>query len=245
MVFLYFLMASGDICHCYIMPAEQLLDFMAKNFSGFRTVVITQSTLRTDSEGEGVFKEQVLMKSPDFFHLKALDPGSKRPYPHHTSYRQLLIATTGDRIMRLLLKMGLNPHIVAFTRIDGIIAYRIGEKGPETPKLLIEKERFIPLLFVYRAPGNPEGETISVRFLDYRKQDKGWYPFEISVATEDGIKERSTVLSLQINAPVSSSLLEPFRIRPDPAEQTPETGSSDLEDERLRKIIKAFEEKYR
>ena len=45
----------------YIMPAEQIIDFMAKNFSKFKTLVFTQSTHQQDKEVEGdgrIFEEK-------------------------------------------------------------------------------------------------------------------------------------------------------------------------------------------
>ena len=55
----------------YIMPAEQLIQFMAANFSKFQTLVITQSTQyenQGDKRAEKVFEEKIWMRSPSFFH---------------------------------------------------------------------------------------------------------------------------------------------------------------------------------
>ena len=49
-------------------------------------------------------------------------------------------------------ELGIDTQQVAYTRLEGTVAYRIGEKDPEKPKLLIEKARVLPLLIVYRRP---------------------------------------------------------------------------------------------
>ncbi len=248
MIFLLGLLISmilgrGDRCLGYIMPAEQLIDFMTRNFSALKTLVVTQSTLRIDKDQERVFMEQVLTKSPDLFNLKILDQRVERQTQPDLSYRQLLMANPADRIERLLTIMGIRLDIVALTRIDGVIAYRIGEKDPDKPKLLIEKERFLPLLLVYLPSGDTPEDIVTVRFRDYRKQDKEWYPFDITYSTGSGIREQYTILSFQPNAQAGSSMLRPFETQPGP-DQPPEGGPSKTEEERLRNIIKAFEEKY-
>ncbi|MBW2609556.1 MAG: hypothetical protein JRC68_04330 [Deltaproteobacteria bacterium] len=234
-------------CHGYIMPAEQLVDYMAANFSKFKTLVITQATQQIDQryeETEKVFKEQILMKSPDLFYSRVLDQNGDRATPPDITYRQLLVANKKQRLEQLLSMLGIDLQSVAFTRIDGIIAYRIGDKLPDSPKILIEKERFLPLLLVYRESGNPEGDTITVRFRGYRKLDKGFYPYEISYSVGDKIREIYTIQTLQANVPVNSSLLHPFEISSYPQDQASENVQSEIEEERLRRIIKTFQEKY-
>jgi len=123
--------------HGYIMPAEQLIGFMTSNFSNFKTLVIIQSNQQGNQGHENpetVFKEQIWMKSPNLFHSKVLDQDVSRSEVPDITYRQLLIANKKDNIERLLSRMGINLQSVAFTRIDGIIAYRIGDKGSESPK---------------------------------------------------------------------------------------------------------------
>ena len=122
----------NDRCHGYIMPAEQLVDFMIKNFSSFDTLVITQSTLQTEQDREKVFKEQVWLKSPDLFNLKSLDHIAGRIELPDMAYRQLLMANSRWRLEQLLSMMGVNLQSTAFTRHGETIAYRVGEKGPDS-----------------------------------------------------------------------------------------------------------------
>ena len=234
---------TSHICYGYIMPAEQLLEFMTKNFSNFKTVLITQSTLQKRPDGERFFTEQIRMKSPDLFDLKVLDRVEERVELPDMAYRQLLIANSSWRLEQILSMMGINLQAVAFTRIDGIIAYRIGEKESYRPKLLIEKERFLPMLLIYNSREDLSENMVTVRFQDYRKQDEGWYPFEITYDLGDKIREQYTVQSFQSNEPVDPSLLQTLDIKPYQS-HVPEKGLSDVEEERLRDIIKAFEEKY-
>ena len=240
-VFVLLLFITSDRVYGYIMPAEQLLDFMADNFSKFKTLGIVRSTLQISNGSEKVFKEQIWLKSPDLYNYKIIDRSVERSQSPDMTYLQLLMANSSWRMEGLLSAMGINSQNVAFTRVDGVIAYRIGEN--EAPRLIIEKERFIPLLLVYRLPEYLEGNMVIVHFQDYREQDDKWFPFEITYATGDKIKEKYTIQSLESNIPVDSSTLKTFQIMPAPEQEEKPILSND-EDERLRNIIRAFEEKY-
>lgn len=231
----------------YIMPAEQIIDFMAKNFSKFKTLIFTQSTQQQDEEAEGdgrVFEEKIWMKSPSFFHSEVIDRDVERAAEPASAYRQLLIANNGQRLSRLLSKMGIDVRSVAFTRIDGQVAYRIGDKEPDSPKILIEKDRFLPLLLIYRLPGQIFKESIRVRFKDYRKMDRGWYPFEIIYFDGQRIREVYTIQTLRLNVPIDKDFFASPRAKVQPGEPQ-ETPKGSPEEERLKDVIKKFEEKYR
>jgi hypothetical protein len=227
------------------MPAEQLLEFVAGNFSKFETVVIIQSTLQKDLENEKVFKEEVRLKPPDLFSLKALDHIAENRESPDMTYRQLLMANKGKNLESLLSLMNMDLQTVAFTRIDGVIAYRIGSEDAGSPKLLIEKERFLPLLMEYRLPEDQGGEMITIRFEDYREQEGKYYPFEISYSTDESIEEHYTIQTFQYNVPVDESSLERFAINPFqyiPSEELEEV--SDTKEERLRNFLKMIKEQY-
>ena len=232
---------TGGKGYGYIMPAEQLLDFMVNNFSKLKTVSIVQSTLQVSDGREKVFKEQIWLKSPDLYNLKVIDRAVERTRYPDMAYLQLLIANSRWRIERLLSAMDVNIKSVAFTRLDGVIAYRIGEK--EGPRLLIEKERFIPLLLEYRMAENVDGDMVTIRFQDYREQGNNWFPFEVTYSEGNMIKERYTVQTFEYNIPVGSALMKHFQLIPAPEHET-ENIAADDEEDRPKNIIRAFEEKY-
>ena len=248
----------------YVMPADQLLDFVVENFSRFNTVNIIQSTLQTVDGNEKVFTEQIWLKSPNKYSTKALDRMAERDFiAPDILYRQLFVASSRWRIERILLSLGIDITKTSLTRFNGTIAYRIGNKDTDSPKLIIEKKRFLPLLLKYRIPDKPDREVITVEFQDYQEQDKGWYPFEITYKEGESLNETYTVQTFQANNPIEASILKSF-----PEVELPEgyetvNGSfivkskvvsedetkkdsekTDIDKERLRNVIKAFEEQY-
>ena len=230
----------------YMMPAEQIIGFMAKNFANFETVVITQYVIQEDEKDKDqgkIFKEQIWMKSPGLFHAKILDQQEEVGTARNTAYRQLLVANQPHRIEQILSGMGINLDAVGFTRIDGVIAYRIGEKEPESPKILIEKESFLPLLIIYRPIESLAHNIITVRFGDYRKLEEGWYPFETTYSLGQDIRETYSIQSLLANEPVDNQIFYASGEKSDSSE-SPEKRQEDPDEKRLKRIIKTFEKKY-
>lgn len=239
-----FTVGRSSLIYGYIMPAEQILGLMLKNYSKLYSLIIKQSTVRVDQNGEKIFEEMVHLKSPDYSRLDSPDYTGRIEDPDMI-YRRLLISNEVSSIQELMAFIGIDQREVTLTRIDGIIAYCIGDKEPGKPKLLIEKERFLPLLLAYRSAADRSGDIFSIRFSDYRKPNETWYPYKIEYSDGKGVREIYSIVSIQPNVPVDDSIIHSTdtKKREPPA---PEVGENpDLEEDQLRKVIKAFEEKYR
>jgi len=204
---------DGD---AYIMPVEQLLDRMSARFSRFKTVLLSQSTRLIGAEGDNnstmTFDEQVWIKSPgssgsqiapeiEGQGMSVEDINTLR-LDVDTAYRQLLVSNSPQHLSTLLLEWGINLASVSLTRLDGDIAYCIGESPKEGPRLLMEKERFLPLLVSYRAVHGKGTRNIQVRFNDYRKVENGWFPFRIDYFLDGDPVESYLVLKAEFNVPL-------------------------------------------
>jgi len=251
-LFLSLTLMISETCPAYVMPAEQLIQFMSAGFSNLKTVILTQFVqqfIRTSEEDLDIseieiIKEQIWMKSPDFYRARVLDEETNRHFVPDLTYRQLLVSNSAERLTALLSGLGIDLGQVAFTRIEGAIAYRIGDRDPEGPKILIEKEHFLPLFLQYRSSRHPEGKVISIRFRDYQQVEEGWYPFEIAYSSDTMMNEIYTIINIMSNMPIDPSILS----SPMPEIDTgvSEGAKQSLSDEeRLRDIIKKIEEKYR
>lgn len=245
-------LGAFQAARAYVMPAEQILGFTAKNFAFFRTVVIDQTVRQEDSEnggGEALYREKIWMQSPDGFRSERLDGSQVGGDPFGRKYRSLLMAGTPSRLMGLLAGMGINLQRVAFTRLEGTVGYRIGGEAPEVPAVVIEKERFLPLSLIYWVPAKDGAALVKVMFRDYRKLEKAWYPYEISCSLGADFHKTCTALDLKVNLPVTKTLSNVPGAEPSPPPQSPAAGAPDnyfdpSEKERLRNILRAFEEKY-
>ncbi|MCU0593977.1 MAG: hypothetical protein MUC98_00760 [Desulfobacterota bacterium] len=196
------------VLQAYVVPAEQILQFMAANFAKLDTLVIQQSTtlLQTGENPEKVVEEVLSIKSPNLFHSSVLDSSSEQTVSADRLFRELLIANSQKRLLPRLSEVGIDTQQVAYSRLEGTVAYCIGEKDLKKPKLLVEKARALPLLMVYQPPGQDTGGLIRVRFLDYRKVEQGWVPFEIHYFSGDRWTEKYSVHSVKVNTPLKPSL---------------------------------------
>jgi len=134
--------------------------------------------------------------------------------------------------------MGIDLEVVALDRFDGVTVYRIGDKALHTPKLLIEKKRFLPLFLSYMPPMGSRQEVVEVRLGDYRKMEGAWHPYHVSYVGENGLEERYLVLDLKLNVPVES----PPREAPELSLSKEEQGSP--EQKSMKELIRVFRQKY-
>jgi len=225
-----------EAAYGYVMTAKQIVDMMASRFSKIETLVITQSTHIIEprtQEVRMVLEEKLWIKVPRFYKSKLIEKSEDhdridasttltplRPGNHvaneiaadrsftDSTFRSILMADRGDRTLTLLSQIGIDLKSVGLTRLDGIITYCIGDKDPKSPKILIDKERFLPLFLSYFPAGESGPRLTVVRFNDYRELPTGWYPFQIDYSMGTERMERCFVLDLQVNAPVDVSIFE-------------------------------------
>jgi hypothetical protein len=221
---------------------------MAANASKFKALVITQFTQQEKKQPTEVpiselFREKIWMQAPGRFHAENLSEEGKRREVPDVTFRRLLLAASSESFMELLLEMGINLEVVAFTRVDGIVAYRIGGAAPDSPKILIEKERFVPLQLTYWSIGDRAGALVEVTFKDYREVDKGWYPFEITHKSERWPNETYAILTILPNTPFDPSIFSSPMSGATP-DGSPEGEEGLSTEERLKRIIRKFEKKY-
>ncbi len=260
--FIVFLVIAAMACvlpgkgRAYVMPAEQVIGFMAVKFSKIKTLVITQSThlVNQDDQGpETVIKEILWLKVPGFLYSEievktdaegtaGLEKTAIRLSPD-MAFRRLFMGNSRKALMMLLSSIGINLESVWYTRLDGVIAYQIGDRYAGSPKLLIEKERFLPLLISYRVPGGSGQKIVTVRFEEYKKLAEGWYPYQITYSVGEDILERYSVIDLQINVPIEPSVFEDRGEGARPLRDF-ESSQDEANENRLRDIIRLLKEKY-
>ncbi|HDZ24407.1 MAG TPA: hypothetical protein ENH70_07720 [Desulfobacteraceae bacterium] len=206
----------------YIMPAEQLLGLMSARFSRFHTVLLTQSTqLMTTGEEDREtisFEEKVWIQSPGLHGSLVVPEIEGRDMTPEdiqslrldvdSGYRKLLVANTAGNLSTYLMEWGIDRETVSLTRINGVIAFCIGKSPKEGPRLLIEKERFLPLLLSHRATLGQETREVEVRFEDYRKTQNGWFPFRIEYFLDGEPVEKYIVLEANFNVFLPSGLIK-------------------------------------
>jgi hypothetical protein len=222
----------------YVMPPEQLLEFMAENVAGYDTLGLRweHRSGAGDPTAEPV-TETVWYRSPGEVRVRALDGwGGAPPGAPGPGFLELFCGDT-RRTERYLARHGVDLQTSAYTRLDETVAYRIGRDAPSAPLLLLEKARFTPLLFRYEPDDAAVGESTEILFKEYRRVGEGWFPYEILYRAASGVTGVYEVRELRQNEPLAAA--PPPREPPGGAGRVPAE-----EEERLERVIRAFEAKY-
>ncbi|MBN1831577.1 MAG: hypothetical protein JW896_05640 [Deltaproteobacteria bacterium] len=196
---------------------------MVKNSSEFSALIIIQTTWRKDDGNEEEwesYQEKIWMESSGLFRSQVQNPSKERLIEPDTSFRSLLMADSDEGVRGLLTRMGINLNAVGLTRVEETVAYRIGSKDPDAPKIIIEKKRFIPLVLTYSFPTHDGKATITVLFSDYRKIDNGWYPFEMNYFDPRGFRENYVIDTLLANVPIDPAVFDGADMRSIPDQAT-------------------------
>lgn len=220
---LIILLILSSIGYPYILPPTQIIEFMTNKFTKIERLKIIQLNKIKDlnQEGEGVFGEIIYFWFPTLYRSEIAGQLGKRLIIHDgiktlrvidreiTSegeswdipYRFLMLAQNPERLLERLKDLGMNLDKASLTRFEGRIAYLIGEKEEGSPKLLVDKDLFVPLLLQY---GN-----ILLRFSDYREfMEQIWYPYKIVYSFNGDIIEEYTIKDIIVNPSLDLSLFD-------------------------------------
>jgi len=255
----------------YVMPVDQIVERMGSRFSGFHTLIVDQAVHILDGqdrESAEVVHERIWLRSPGYCRSETIGrtehPDASLPVAaagqppeqgnasrgaasgapnRDTTFRWLLMANEGDELLAFLSRLGVNVDAVGYDRLGGNVVYCIGDKGPESPKLLIERETFLPLLFSYVPPGGSVGKRVTVRFDNFKEVDSGWYPHTIDYTAGEGQAERFIVLNVRVNPPVETSVFQTAAEGSGPTGK-PGNARNGKEEDRLKEVIRLLREKY-
>ncbi len=211
------MLLSPAIAQSYVLPPSQIIEFITKRFEALKALRITQLTTVKDLEYEmeRAFGEIIEVVSPDLYRSEVVGQPGARLTIHSGSktlrivensiasesedndllYRFLLLAQTPELMKKRLRSKGIKVDKASLTRLEGTVAYMIGEREGDNPRLLVDKDRFFPLLLRY---GN-----VSFRFSDYREiMEDIWYPYHIIFLSQGIIVEEYMAKEITANQPV-------------------------------------------
>jgi hypothetical protein len=219
---------APSVGHTYILPATQIIEFMVKKYASVRALQITQLTkvLDLQRERERVFGESISVMSPDLYRSEAAGQPGKRIILHNGSrtlkivdgevarkredrvfvFHFLLMGQQSRWLLQCLEELGINLDRVSLTRFKGKIAYLIGNRQEGSPRLLVEKDLFIPLLLQY---GNVV--FLASDFTEIKREL--WYPrymlYSYTGANiEDYIQEEYRIKDVMLNPSLDASLFD-------------------------------------
>ncbi|MBW1896641.1 MAG: hypothetical protein JRI47_06250, partial [Deltaproteobacteria bacterium] len=161
----------------YILPAEQIVDFMIEQFGSARSFEILQTTIVYDpelEEGVGEFDEVLYYRYPGRFRSDVSTPSGEQIrvvspegaisvvngriisetetlFDH---FKDVLLYRKKSIVLKHLSDLHVDLNTVSLGRFKDKIAYVIGAKYPDdsVPQIWIEKDTFRPIRYVVGGP---------------------------------------------------------------------------------------------
>ncbi|OPX35290.1 MAG: hypothetical protein B1H11_09340 [Desulfobacteraceae bacterium 4484_190.1] len=197
---LVLLLVLPAAAYSYLIPVEQLLRFTVKRIHRSKTIVITRSVHcidPTSKEIQAVFEDRICLDRPDLYYLEITKAPAGNTSPDLTDSERgkdlffylLFLTKNTDDLTRFLSDLCINLKTESFSRLDKTIVYRIGDTEQNAPYIMIDKDRFLPLLLCYYNDSD-RNEKVVVRFSDYKKIGKRWFPLEITYRKEGSVVKR-------------------------------------------------------
>jgi hypothetical protein len=214
---LVIVLLAPEIGRPYVLPSTQIIRYMTDRYADIKALRIIQLTTikDLDQETERAFGEIIETMSPDLYRSEVAGQPGTRLIIHSGSktltiingrtttdletnsflYRFLFLAQSPKRIQKSLQAKGINLDKVSLTRFDGRVAYLIGDKDEGNSQLLVDKDRFFPLLL--------SSGSFSFHFSDYREiMEDTWYPYRIDYSSDGIIVEEYRVKEITVNPPL-------------------------------------------
>ena len=257
--------------HCYLLPAEQILEFVAK-----RTAKLYSLRLRVLAEtpdptrpGAVTIKEMVYYAArPDFLRqemvqeadggailvgsgrrLSVIDGHLLEEIPRHEEIFPILLFASSAKVLKtLLVQEQVDLNQVRLSRMGGQIAYVIGApaREAEVPEFWCDKERFLPLRLIGRRANQGVTDLVDIRFLSYQEvADSIWLPMKIEFYRRDRLSLRLVVQKPYYNErfPLELFDLDAFAARypPLPLPAEPPEKPAEALEEMRRYLEKKYE----
>lgn len=257
--------------HSYVLPAEQILDFMIKQFGSTRTFEVFQRTVIYDPALEGgmrEFDEALYYWYPDRFRCEVNTPGGEQirvvgpegaifvingkivaetesPFDH---FKDLLLYRQADLLLNRLSQLNVNLDVVSLGRYKNRIAYVIGANYPDesVPQVWIEKKTFRPMRFLLKS-GPDDADLEEIEYADYVPLDKKrWYPEHILFYRDGGLARMYVLKTFRMNPELPDELFDIAYLKtvyqPIASTQPPPSPTSDLDE--VQKAIKDFRKTF-
>jgi outer membrane lipoprotein-sorting protein len=235
--FIFFAWAAAT--RAYILPAEQILNFLIDGLGPGRTLIVTQKTVHYDPGFEGgiqEYEETLYYGFPDRFRSEVTAPGleqvrvvnpdgailvmngrivaeTENGFDH---FKDLLLYRQTGLLVDRLSQSGVNLQVVSLGRFNDKIVYVIGAKYPDesVPQVWIDKTTFRPARFLL-PDGGSEGDSLQdIQFTDYTSLDKGkTYPGRILFLENDTLVKMQVLETFSVDAEVPGELFDVAYLR--------------------------------
>ena len=157
-------------------------------------------------------------------------------------YTDVLLYRDYEQLPLKLAAAGVNIDKVTFQRLDGSICYFIGQPpigGKQSPGLWIDKESFFPVRYLLEKGA----WRVDVRYENWQKVSRTWYPMSIRILVNDRLFSEISVSRIELAAGFAADLFDVGRIlKKFPKTDDVKDPSKDGHKARIKALDKELEE---
>lgn len=259
--------------NAYVLPGPYILKLMTQNLGKAKSLLVSQTlaihdespqkigvelsetlryvfpeTFRSDTLSENVNRIHVLSKGKAVTVIdgKIADESDNR----YDRYKDILLFKPREMLKDKLSLLGVDVTVSSLGRFQGKPAYVLGAQYPDetTPQIWLDKDTFRPFRWIMTSkPEQSRENRLEVRYLEWQKFQKTWYPMRIEFFMA-GVRVREIhVQNINVNSSFSKELFDIKHLKslyPQAAPAEQEQGKKDDLNE-VQKTIEDFKKLYK
>ena len=268
MVLAAVLAACITAAHAYVLNGFHILELMTDAIGKADSLRVVQklTVYRVDQKETPIeLDEVVLYAFPDAYRSEITSSSGERIHVYSRGSAITIIdrrvvpdgETVFDRYMDLFLcnsrtllqqrlpRLGVNPSISSLGRFQGRIGYVLGARYPDesVPQLWVDQKTFRPFRWLIRPEISTIGQLpVEVRFYDWRKAGKYFYPMRMEFYQKDTLIRSLQVERVQPDLAPAGEMFDIRQLRATyPAAKPPAPEQGDLGDKsEIQKTLDNF-----
>jgi len=253
----------------YVLPGPFLLKLMIQNLGIANRLLVTQKlvlnddnpnmsanelsetlkfvfpkTFRSDIVSENIQRIRILSDSSVFTVVDGKI--SDEPENSYDHYKDLILFRSREILQERLSNLGVDVKIISLGRFQGDPAYVLGAQYPDetSPQIWLDKKTFLPFRWIMT---NSATQNLEVLYLDWKKQNRTWYPMRIEFFSNGNLVREIHVQGIEVNPAFQADVFDIQKLKslyPQAASAEPKNGGKEELDE-VQKTIEEFKKIYK
>ncbi|MBU0987711.1 MAG: hypothetical protein KKH68_10725 [Proteobacteria bacterium] len=255
----------------YVLPGLHILELLAQKFQASQNLSISQTLILYDDTpgGGGEFIENIRYFFPEAFRSDIVSENVQRIHvlakgvaltiidgkvaaqseTRYDRYKDIILYNSRVLLEKRLTLHGVDVTVSSLGRFQDKPCFVLGAQYPDEtrPQVWIDKETFIPFRWIVTGKTKDSAEDLlEVRYLDWRRVGKKWYPMHIEFYSNDMLVREIKVLNIEVSPLFSKDLFDINHLKSiyAPVDTAiPKSGDAEQQNE-VQKTIEEFKKIY-
>ena len=272
-IFIGFVVFPGFFvsAHAYVLQGPHILRLMAQKLGKPKSLLVYQKLILRDNESQGnpvefketvrylfsrTFRSDISSEEVEKIHvisegkvLKVIDgKATSESENGFDRYKDLLLYRHRKLLEEKLPGFGVDVTVSSFGRFQGKPVYVVGARYPDetVPQVWVDKDTFRPLRWIVTAgDGENDSASLEIRYLEWWKKGKTWYPRRIEFYHDEILIREIQVDNIIVNPYFSEGLFDIGHLESIYRSKSPSTEQQKSEGiTEVQKTIDEFKKKY-